>query len=64
MRLDGAVFALSFLHYYFKSPLRNQKKQSNGLLFRFWNDVFRTRNVMRTACVMTASPCDVRFARE
>ena len=49
----------------FKSHLRNQKrKQSNGLLFRFWNDVFRTRNVMRTACVMTASPCGVRFARE
>ena len=45
--------------------LRNQKrKQSIGLLFRFWNDVFRTRNVMRTACVMTASPCGVRFARE
>ena len=49
----------------FKSHLRNQKrKQSYGLLFRFWNDVFSTRNVMRTACVMTASPCGVRFARE
>ena len=49
----------------FKSHLRYQKrKQSNGLLFRFWNDVFRTRNVMRTACMMTASPCGVRFARE
>ena len=48
-----------------KSHPRNQKrKQSNGLLFRFWNDVFRKRNVMRTSCVMTASPCDVRFARE
>ena len=45
----------------FKSHLRNQKrKQSIGLLFRFWNDVFRKRNVMRTSCVMTASPCDVR----
>ena len=49
----------------FKSPPRNQKrKQSIGLLFRFWNDVFRKRNVMRTSCVMTASPCDVRFASE
>ena len=44
-----------------KSHPRNQKrKQSIGLLFRFWNDVFRKRNVMRTSCVMTASPCDVR----
>ena len=48
----------------FKSHPRNQnRKQSIGLLFRFWNDVFRTRNVMRTSCVMTASPCVVRFAR-
>ena len=48
----------------FKSHLRNQKrKQSYGLLFRFWNDVFRKRNVMRTSCVMTASPCDVPFGR-
>ena len=48
-----------------KSHLRNQKrKQSLDCFFRFWNDVFRKRNVMRTSCVMTASPCDVRFARE
>ncbi len=48
----------------FKSPPRNQKrKQSDGLLFRFWNDVFRMRNVMRTLCVMTASPCDAPFGR-
>ena len=50
---------------YLFAPPRNQKrKQSIGLLLRFWNDVFRTLNVMRTACVMTASPCGVRFARE
>ena len=31
------------------SHLRNQKrKQSYGLLFCFWNDVFRKRNVMHT----------------
>ena len=36
----------------FKSHLRNQKrKQSIGLLFRFWNDVFRLR---RTWCALRA----------
>ena len=31
--------------------------------FRFWNDVFRKRNVMHTSCVMTASPSEVPFGR-
>ena len=63
--LHLAVFALCFLHHYFKSHSRNQKrKQSNGLLFRFWNDVFSTRNVMRTVFVMTAPPNDVQCAND
>ncbi len=52
---------------WFKSRLRNQKqKQSNGLLFCFWNDVFRTRNVMRTSCVMLPSAvmCASRVSKE
>ncbi|MBR4954097.1 MAG: hypothetical protein IKZ30_06210, partial [Oscillospiraceae bacterium] len=45
--------------------MRNQKrKQSNGLLFCFWNDVFLKRNVMRTSCVMLPSAVMCAAARE
>ena len=49
----------------FKSHLRNQKrKQSIWTAFSFLERcVPLARNVMRTLCVMSASPRDVRFAR-
>ena len=49
----------------FKSHSRNQKrKQSKWTAFSFLERcVPLSRNVMRTSCVMTASPCDVPFGR-
>jgi hypothetical protein len=46
-----------------KDAQHKNESTSKEVLFRFWNDVFRKRNVMRTTCVMTASPCDVPFGR-
>ena len=46
-------------------PQPKTKKQSNGLFFLFLERcVSLARNVMCSTCVMTASLCDVRFARE
>jgi len=65
LKVQKTLILLTFSPWHlFRTHNTKTKKQSSGLLFRFWNDVFRKRNVMRTACVMTASPCGVRFARE
>ena len=58
-----APYPLKVVHCIGMGVICQKRKQSIGLLFVFGTMCSAGRNVMRAACVMTVSLCDVRFAR-